>query len=465
MLRKCLCGVCLPAILAWGGGVALPSERSGERAQAASAAADQPFAPVVLARPVEIRARLATGATFAGHLNGWDARTLRGTFGTRAWRELALPDTRRVFMQIMDRTNASQWLVLGELLAVAPEGRTWAEEAFRQAARTGATEEAITAARGRAATEATNRAERARLEAERRLRPGGASGGASTAAPSPTPWPALTSAEQTDAASECRRAFTQALEVAGQPSGVVETRFFLIGGDLPREELERIGREMDAACDGGRSLLGLSAEGTPFWGKPSLMACATEDSFAVAAAAVARERAAPGQRALLRTKGPRTDIIAWRGSDGTAFRTAVLREVGRAVLHRAHSPAVLPVWVEEGVADAVARGPGTTSPVDRERRPMALRYLRGGGQAQHVLNLNREAGDWPGPDGVGPAVAYLAVQYLLSHGTECFAKWVQAMKSGQACPDALVTAYGKSHVPLGASINGWYSTNDGEPLR
>ncbi len=483
MLRKSLCGAFLPATLAWSGAVAhpepgLPDPPPPAQAEpgtavpdapAESAATEPPFAPVTLARPVEIRARLATGGSFEGRMERWDARALHGTFGTRTWRELAVADARRVFMQVMDRTSAAQWLVLGELLAAAPEGRAWADEAFRHAARAGAGDDSIAAARARAATEAARRADRERAQAERRLRSGGAGGSGGDAAPAapPVAWPVLTEDEQANAAAECRRAFAGALETAGQPPGIVETRYFLLGGDIPREDLERLGREMDTACDRGRALLGLGAEGTPFWGKPSLIACATEDAGAVAAAAVARVRLAPGERGHLRTDGPRVDLIAWRGTDASAFRAEVNRLVGRALLHRAYTGAAVPLWVEAGVAEAVARRSDAGAAVDRRRRPVALRYLRGGGQAIHVLSLARDAGDWPGPDEVGPAVGYLAVEFLLARGPEPFVSWIRAMKGGKRWELALDEAYARAfaRVPLGAAMNGWYLTNDGEPTR
>ena len=103
-----------------------------------------------LERPLEVRAKLVSGATFAGKAQSWTFDALTGTFGTHRWLELTGPDLRRVFTQLMDRKQGAHWLKLGELLAASNGGERFSTEAFAQAKRLGVAEADIAAAKERA---------------------------------------------------------------------------------------------------------------------------------------------------------------------------------------------------------------------------------------------------------------------------------------------------------------------------
>lgn len=433
-------------------------------------------ATVTLARPVDVRARLLSGGTFAGKLECWDATSLHGSFGTRGWNQLVAADLRRIYAQVMTRTNGAQWLTLAELLASSSDGAPLAEDAFKQAKQHGQTDEQVAAARARAKQAAEDRAQREREESEKRLKgdaPRGTGQGAesptstaSTASPAPFAlWPVLTTAQQADAAAATRKNMAHALDVAGIRADPVESRFFVIGGDLPKGDLERLGRDMDAAVLWGMAILGLPTETAPFWGKPTMLAVATEDTYSVAEAALYNAKVAPGQQAALHVEGPMVSMTAWRGNDATGFRTAALQQVARALLYRAHSGAPLPEWAESGFADWVARGTDTRAPIDRDRRAKGLAFLRGGGQAAAVMASSAANGTWPGPGGTGPAAAYLVVDFMIAERPSQLALWVGAIKGGAPWEDALKRVYGVTAAELGASVNLWYRTNDGAPRR
>ena len=139
-----------------------------------AAGAQTPATPSVtpagtLERPIEIRARLLSGAAFVGKVSAWSKNGITGSFGNHAWTDLVTADLRRVYVQLMDRKNAEQWTSLGELLASARDGTQFADDAFAQAKRLGATPAVIEDARMRGKAAGIARKERERMDGERRL--------------------------------------------------------------------------------------------------------------------------------------------------------------------------------------------------------------------------------------------------------------------------------------------------------
>ncbi|MBL9141532.1 MAG: hypothetical protein JNK53_06660 [Phycisphaerae bacterium] len=391
----------------------------------------------------------------------------------------------------MNRADGAQWLVLAELLAGSSDGRALAEESFKQAALHGQREDQLAAARTRASAVVAAREAREQAEKDVRLKKsggggaagnggaggsggaaaggagaGGAGGAAESERVAPiVPWPALTAAEQTDACALTRKGFDHALQVSGIRIEPVASKYFVLGGDVSKAELESLGRDMDAATEWGMTILGLSKDASPFWGKPTLLALTTQESFAVSEAALYGAKVTAGQHAALHTDGPQAFMTAWRGNDAVAFRTAVLQQVAKALLHRTHSATALPEWAEQGFADWVTRGADTRAPIDRERRPIGLKFIREGGQVANVLAATSANGQWPGTNGVALAVAYLTVDFMIAERPPLFSQWVGAIKAGAPWEAATQQVYGVTPAQLGGSVTAWYRTNDGAPRR
>lgn len=412
--------------------------------------------PVTLARPVEIRAKLVTGGTFSGKVQGWDGTSLRGTFGQRAWTDLAPADLKRIFLQLMDRTNSAQWLALAELLASTPAGEPLSADVFRQATNHGASAEDLAAARARAQAARDAEAARTAADSSRRLQTG-------AAAQPPAPWPTVSQADRDQANATTRQRAREALSILASAQDPVETRSFIVASDLPPEETARLATSLEAAIQLELRLLGLPDDSAPFASKPLVVLCRTEDSYKVAQAALFKHPAPAGQRADLILTGPDVALSAWRGSDLRQMTADLLRQTALGVLYRTRSPAPLPPWLASGIADWVAATSVADSPVDGQRRAPALQFLRQGGNVLAVMASTPEAGTWPGPQGVGPAVGYLLVELLMAERPQQFGPWVLMLKEGQPFDQALRTVYGTDAANVASGAVAWYRTNDGGP--
>src|SRR5262245_13680189 len=135
-----------------------------------------------LDEPRYVRFQTAGGEVVAGELTAWDAEGCDGSFGRRAWREMAAADAWRVYLAVMDRADAAQWIDLGRALLEAPRGESWAERAFRKAIELDGSAAGRVEETRKAAADAIRAREQAQRDAEaQRLR---------TMTPEAVEWPA-----------------------------------------------------------------------------------------------------------------------------------------------------------------------------------------------------------------------------------------------------------------------------------
>ena len=303
-----------------------------------------------LERPVEVRARTVTGATFVGKLTSWTEDGFTGSFGDRLWSDLVAPDLRRVYAQVMDKSSAAHWLRLGELLAAAKDGKKLADDALGQARRLGATAEQVDAARARAAGAAKAREERDRMDRERRLQRDTLPDDATA-----RPWPVLSDSDRTAATAAMRKVGAEAMEVVGVRAEAVETDFFIVTGDLPKPELQRWGRELDAMYARVADMLQVPKGINLFWGKAVVLLYERQETFRLSEASVFRVKAPATLRGICHMTGPQVAISAYRGNDEAEFASTLVHETLHGIVHRYATPARLPDWANEGFAEWIAR--------------------------------------------------------------------------------------------------------------
>lgn len=441
---------------------------SGGPQRSASAGAADPAsgAEIVLERPIEVRTRTASGASVRGLVERWCAETFSGSFGTRRWDEFAPLELNRVYRMLMDDRSAAQWVVLGERLLEQQGGERLAETAFQRARRLDRTiEPRIDAARTRAA-------ERRRILAEQRLRdilPEGDDFGAA-------PWPILTDSEQEAAIAEMKRDAERIMRDAGVALPLYETRYFLLYSELPERETARWGAQLDGMYEMVTQLLHVERGLNLFWGKAVVFIWPSRDRFRVVEAAAFGQRVAEGVIGLCHMAGPKVFVNSVLHPDELQFTAVLLHETTHGIMHRFLTPARLPTWANEGFAERIAHlamvRANLRSPVDSQRRPQALRYIRQGGDVVRVMRMNYRDGSWPGEEAIGYAVGYLLCAYMLdvvpgvgpSSGRERsrdrFKEWVVAIKGGRPWERALEEAFGLTVEQLAASVQRWHRTND-----
>lgn len=424
---------------------------------AGTARSDDP-PPRAPERPVEVRSRTASGTTFSGTVTSWDRDSVSGSFGERRWLELPSAEIRRLFLQLMDKSAAPDWLLLGELLASAEGAARQADDAFAQAKRKGASDADVEAARARAARAAAERRERERMDVERRLREEALPDGATA-----EPWPVLSDAERAKAAEAMREEVASVLATAGIAGQSVETDRFVLAGDLPLADLERLAAGLDRMYSRVSGMLAVPEGVNLFWGKAAILCFERQETFRMVEAAAFNHHAPASLRGICHVRGPKVTISVYRGTDEQEFASTLVHETLHGLMHRYATPVRLPEWANEGFAEWVARECVPGSRVDAVRRPPGLRFLRQGGDPAQVLSMDSSDGSWPGPDAVGYSVGYLLVDLMIADRPSRFGAWAKAVKGGKPWRQALAEDFGVDAGQLAASASRWFRVNDGAP--
>jgi hypothetical protein len=154
--------------------------------------------------------------------------------------------------------------------------------------------------------------------------------------------------------------------------------------------------------------------------------------------------------------GPQVFVNIFWSDDQDAFDSTLLHETVHGIVHRYYSPARLPDWANEGLSEYIAAVSFKSSPVDRNRRPQALDFIRGGGSVADIMRLNYEDGSWPGPNAIGYAVGYVVVELMIRQQPEAFGRWIRAIKGGKPWEQALREDFGFTVEAFAQTATEWY---------
>lgn len=400
-----------------------------------------------LGEPRIVRFRTAAGESVSGEMTAWDAEGIDGSFGRRAWRELAAPDAWRLYVMVMDRGDAAQWLDLGRALLEAEQGEAWAERAFRRAIEIDRAMEARVA-------DARDDVRRRREEAKRAVDAAKLRTQTPEAEDWPAvPWPAHDALHQVKALPAVRAEAEALLDRAGLALEPVETAHFLVYAELPQLESAQLAARLESLHDRMAWTLHVDANVPHYWGKAVVICIADPDRFRLFEAETFGQLAGRDVAAICHPAGERVYIVL----RGAPTGPEALRAAAHAYLHRHLTPRRLPPWANEGLASYVAAqlAPG---PWAEEERRRAIAFVRGGGDVPGVLDATYAQG-WPGPGAVGPALGTLLLELLIAERPEAFPRWVSAVKGGRNWVEALGEVYGPPGRLVDTFVQ-YYRVND-----
>lgn len=381
------------------------------------------------------------GARIEGGVTAWDERTVwvvpRGADEPEpiAWMDVDPEQAYRLWTRLMDKSSGASWLYLGiAMLEVGEAAR--ADRAFAQAARMDPGAKAL-AERIREAHAAGEDA-RALVEPPPQEQPPPEAATEARDKPRPTddgldllraaPWPEQT-AEQRARNVETLRA--EAREMV-RKSGLtrikeVETEYFLFFTDLSPSEVKRWAKVLDGMYRTLIHTLEMPEDALLFHGKCVIFIFNARHDF------ITFEDKAFGfdaQRAggVCHMRGPSTFVCFERGSDDARFQSVLVHETVHAFMHRYRSPAQLPTWANEGLADYVA---GVLTPMSNEPREHwlhARQFAQSGKDAGAIMRQTYRDGSWFTEDSY--PVSHMLVRFMLTHKPRAFKEWIDDIKSG-----------------------------------
>lgn len=423
------------------------------------------IAPDELEQPLRVRFHLADGVRVTGNLTSWTENGIDGSFGRREWIEIDARDVWILYRRLMDLENPTQWVDLGRtlLLCALEQNKTTkitlqnAEKAFARARKIDpASERAIQDAREDVERTRRTREELQRAIEEEKLRTLNPEANEWTS----HAWPDLTQAEQNAAIITMRQEAMKILEQVGMDIAPVETEYFLFYSDMPRRESAKWARQLDHMYTRLTQIFHLEDGKNLFWGKAVIFVFNEQDTFRLVEAQAFNYLSGLRVAGLCHMRGPMVFVNFYRQTDDYEFAAVLVHETSHGFMHRFLTPKRLPTWANEGFADYLASVSFSNSPVDRNRRQSALKFVRNGGDVAAVLNMSYLDETWPGPDSVGYPVSYLLVSLMIMDRPRRFGDWVKAVKHGKDWRQALVEDFGVDEKTLIDRFVRYYRVND-----
>jgi hypothetical protein len=266
-----------------------------------------------------------------------------------------------------------------------------------------------------------------------------------------SPWPQLSAAEHAAQVKELEAFVAEARE-AFPALEVSNTHEFIVATDIPAGQMAPYLASLDAMHDFLCDLYGIP-RGEPVWlGKCLVVAFLKEDDF-LAFEGRFMGLAPPGVHGLCHQRSDGRVVMAChRGDDASAFAHMLVHETSHGFNHRWLSPARLPNWLNEGIAEWV----GTQ--VVPACRQVPLKEAKG----VEFMKASGSVGPGffdDGPDAhINPlqyGIASGLVKFMVARDRKQFAAFVQGVKEGlsveqslknsfRASLDDLVKAYGKA---------------------
>ncbi|BAM02893.1 hypothetical protein [Phycisphaera mikurensis] len=211
---------------------------------------------------------------------------------------------------------------------------------------------------------------------------------------------------------------------------------FLLATDLEPAEARRWARELDRMYTAVCGMFELDPAAPLFLGKALVVIFREADDYHRWNLAVHGDPM-HGTSGVCRGYGDgHVRICFYRQRDTASFAHLLVHETTHGFLHRLRSPARVPSWLNEGLAETISRRlfPEADSP--RLLRRVAAEYV---GEAVRAPATFFDAGNIPGPY---YPVAHGFVEFLLRQDGERFRRLIDAIKDGEDATAALAEGYG-----------------------
>jgi hypothetical protein len=445
------------------------SQSAAQDASANAASTNDEPKPAIarreLKKPVQVKFRTRDGKRVSGKVVAFDSDAFEGaSTGEDAlprtkWSNVHMDDLESLASKILDEKDVDELILKGELLMSIGRVKA-ADAAFDRADRS------AKSLKGAAASEAKSKIAAARtrgadklVDAEHDFRIAKHTDMSSRIPKTDggiAPWPVLTREDHEAAVAAMKKRAEEICKVSGMQAIPVETRYFLLYAATKREAVEECARSLDAMYEKVLELFGIPAGLNLFWGKAVILLQPSEEKFRLVEQAAFGAMVPRGVVGLCHQVGPQVYVNIFWTDDQDRFDSTLLHETVHGIVHRYHSPARLPDWANEGLSEYIAAVSFKTSPVDKERRPQALDFIRGGGNVAEVMRYNYRDGSWPGPNAIGYAVGYVIVELMIRQQPDRFGAWLRAIKGGKDWEAALVEDFGYTVDQFGARAVDFY---------
>lgn len=423
-------------------------------------------------RPVPAALRpAATAEMLSGDLVSWNRASftmkLKGG-GERsvAWRDIAPQQAYDLRRRLIATGDATEWLDLGALM-LAADAASLAERAFaialkaderarplvvtcRAAKQRGADpQEALNQALLEAKDDAQPRKNSAAPPPPGKPDPGSKDGDGEEP-PEPgrggravTPWPTPSPAE----ANEILRAWQSRIDESFRKHGVrmrtQESAHFVLYSILGGSDVKRILDLLELTYTTAGGMLGFDPKTNLFLGKTVVFVFPERSAWAEFERDHYGNPNTDGFGGFCHFDGPLASLCFYRSKDEPLFLLTLAHEAVHAIAHRVKSPANLPTWANEGLADFLAAQvfPRANKPSEQWQQARTFAQQKQNDLSK-LIRRNYRDGSWPGDDGMGYPVSHMLTRYLVKRDEAAYRAWFADVKEGKSWREALEARYG-----------------------
>jgi hypothetical protein len=251
------------------------------------------------------------------------------------------------------------------------------------------------------------------------------------------PWPELT-AEQHEASVEELRKLIKLVTETRTTMKLHETQEFLFCSNIPDDQIKPYTTALDKMHDMMCEMYGIK-KGEPVWkGKCLVMAFLDKSEFLDFEKTYLKNPEVPSQvYGLCHSYSDGKVIMScYRGDDPNEFAKMLVHETSHGFIHRYRTPARLPTWINEGMADWIAGTLVTQDTTVKRRQKDAITRLY---QTHDMGDKFLTTNDFIEPWQYGTASSL--TDFLIRNNKVAYTKFIQGIKEGQKWQDSLQAAF------------------------
>jgi hypothetical protein len=394
------------------------------------------------------------GRVIAYDDEGFELLVKEGVTSEVAWDEVDARSRYVVWKNLIDRKDAAAHVELGRKLLAVEGGRDWAEKAFATAVQLDAklkpaveeirknppaVESASRDDGGEGGTGKRGKTAKAG-EGEGEDGAGGEMAEAERAGPQIVGgmdarfWEPQTEGQQAAAVAELKRFAAATQSQMKKELRLSETTFFLFYSDLPDQEARNWAGLLDRMYAKLTGLFAVPSADNIWRGKALVFVFRAESDY-LRFQALMHKTDAQGTRGMCHGYGNGIVHIAFvRQADELEFAHVLVHESVHGFLHRYESPARIPSWANEGLAEWIASELVPRPNRRKEVRNIAKTFLlRNQGVAALFEAEHIEAWQYP--------VAEMLTTFMIERNKSGYVGFIKAVKDGTAWEEALNAAF------------------------
>jgi hypothetical protein len=419
---------------------------------------------VELEKPVQISTIKADRKPLDGRLVAYDEEGFELVRGKDKrvkvrWGELAAPGMYNVMSSILGpKAAGDDWIWVGRTMLEVKDGEPFAEKAFARAVKLDP--------KLQARVDEAKQARHAESEPTTQAAPGAEAGaGRDGVAAGPQmigktqagAWPALTEEQQAQKVAALKKFADEAGKKLKKELRLQETKYFLFYSDLPAQEAQNwaglldrmygrlaelfaVQRETRSAGPAGPGAAGSrSARGGEFvnvWdGKALVFVFQSPDDYRRFQRVVHNTDSGESAGMCHCFGDGRVHIAFYRQGEELTFAHVLVHESVHGFIHRFRTPAVVPSWANEGLAEVIASELVPRKGRPRERELMARMGLQSRGDLGGMFDAKHiEAWQYP--------VAETLCAYMIQQNRRHYVDFIIGIKEGLTWEQSLEQRYG-----------------------